>query len=350
MAIVSFVDYLAGKKKRSDVPGLIYADHGRPFQNKTPDLPQKADDLPTPYRDCLSEMYEKGLYFNITTKRRRIDVILTSRICPFSCKYCFSPGRAKYLPHSPERVVNEIKNLANAGIDAIEIMDDTFTVNRRRAETIADQIIAANLNLEFRVRSRVDQIDTQLLRKFKRMGVRAINYGMESGSQKTLDAMNKCATVEQNESACRWTKEVGIQCQTSWILGYPGETQKDRQDTLDFISRILPDTFTLHMLQPLPATAVYKEAKENGTLIGKWGVDDDIPYIRTKEVRDKKAFEILVAWEHRKLLLDPRFIVKTLMNLVKYPNPRLAEYGFNYLRGKIRRVEGASYQSISAKA
>src|SRR3990172_2438449 len=124
------------------------------------------------------------------------------------------------------------------GIDAIEIMDDTFTFNRRRADQILDRIIEKAWDLELRVHSRVDHIDMPLLRKLKRAGTRAISYGMESGSDPVLRLMRKKTTVAQNEEACRLTKKAGILCSTSWILGYPGETREMLEETFRFVARV----------------------------------------------------------------------------------------------------------------
>ena len=152
-------------------------------------------------------MYKNNMYYNITSTAKKVDVLMTSSDCPFNCYFCQNLTGHKFLTHSPERVVEELDNMVSRGIKAVEIMDDTFTFKRSRVEKIFDLIERRNYDLEFRIRSRVNLIDEDLLRRFKRIGGRAISYGMESGSDKILKSMNKGTTVKQNEEACRLTRK-----------------------------------------------------------------------------------------------------------------------------------------------
>ncbi|MFA6142001.1 MAG: radical SAM protein [Candidatus Omnitrophota bacterium] len=339
ISIIDFIDFMNGNRTIKDIPGLCYIDNGMFNKNQDPVLPETAEGLIAPSREPLKDMYTNHLYFNIMSSRKNMDALLTSRICPFSCKFCFSPGRSRLLAHTPGKVMQDISEMVNRGINAIEIMDDTFTVNRDRAEEIADRVIESKFELEFRLRSRVDQISPELLKKFKRMGVRSISYGMESGSQVMLDYMNKKTTIEQNESACFHTKKSGILCQTSWVFGYPGETKKTRNETLRFIEKISPDTFTFYPLLPLPGTQVYEEAKKNNTLIGAWDIDKKTPYIRTDEVTDLEQFELFISKEHHRLLMRPRYLFQVFFYLVKHPNLRLISLGLLFLFNKITDIE-----------
>lgn len=339
VSIIDFINFMNGDRTIKDIPGLCYINNGMFNKNQDPILPENTEELITPSREPLKEMYTNHLYFNIMSSRKNIDALLTCRICPFSCKFCFSPGRSRLLAHTPGKVMQDIREMVDRGINAIEIMDDTFTINRDRAEEIADRVIEGKFGLEFRLRSRVDQISPELLKKFKRMGVRSISYGMESGSQAMLDYMNKKTTIEQNESACFHTKKSGILCQTSWVFGYPGETKEMCNETFRFIEKTSPDTFTFYPLLPLPSTQVYEEAKKNNTLIGTWGIDKKNPYIRTDEVTDQEQFELLISKEHRRLLMRPKYLFQIFFYLLKHPNLRLLSLGLLFLVNKVTNIE-----------
>jgi len=271
------------------------------------------------------------------SRRHNTDVIMTSRNCPFSCRFCYNLVEHGYLSHSPERVLAEIGSLADRNIDTIEIMDDTFTIHRKRVERILDGIIKAGFDIDFRIRSRVNLIDDALLRRLKEAGLRAISFGMESGSNRVLELMDKKTTVPMNGNAARLTKKHRIICHTTWIAGFPGETWDDLEKTFAFIRTMLPTTFNITRLIPLPGTYVYNEAKRNGSLVGDWGVDKPQPHIRTEIVGDDpRPFGETVAARYRRLLLNPRYILQTIRYALFPPNIRLFRYGIDVVLGRLR--------------
>ncbi|MHA2183317.1 MAG: B12-binding domain-containing radical SAM protein, partial [Promethearchaeota archaeon] len=311
-SISQLIEYLTNQLNINSVLGLCYRKNASIIKNPESALPKNLDDIPLPNRDLLKEMYDNHLYFNIMNRRKNMDVLLTSRNCPFSCRFCFQHWGGTYYVHTPDRVLMEIQQMVERGVNAIEIMDDNFTLKRKRVDEILDRIIERGFDLEFRIRSRVDSIDRKLLRKLKKAGTRAINYGMESGSDFMLNLMNKKTTVVQNEKACRLTKKAGILCQTSWLFGFPGETRRMLEETFRFVHRILPNTFTFCVLNPLPETFVYYEAKKNGRLVGDWSVNNNRIYVNNEEFPDHEAYDLMINKAHRKILKSFRYIIQTI--------------------------------------
>ena len=74
----------------------------------------------------------------------------------------------KFRSRSPNNVVDEIETIIdNYGIHSIGFMDDTFMINKHRAQEIADEIKARDLDLSFVASSRVDMVDQNLLKNLK---------------------------------------------------------------------------------------------------------------------------------------------------------------------------------------
>jgi anaerobic magnesium-protoporphyrin IX monomethyl ester cyclase len=333
---VKLLDCFAGKMAAGDVPGLWYRQKSK-FAHNAPDvLPSNLDDIPIPNRSLIQGMYDRRYYYNILSRRKQMDVLMTSRNCPFKCKFCFNLGKHGYYPHSTERVLEEIVQMVNRGVDAIEILDDTFTVNRKRAEQILDKIIESGFDLEFRIRSRVNLVNEQFLRKFKRSGGRAVSYGMESGSDKVLNLMDKGTTVRQNEKACRITKKAGLICHSSWLAGFPGETPQDLQKTFALIRKILPTTFKVYPLIPIPGSHVYKDAKEKGTLVGDWDVEEPTPSVRNEAWSgDTESFFRMLGDSSRAIYLKPRYLLQTARHILFPPSTRMIKYGFFSMLGLV---------------
>ncbi len=86
--------------------------------------------------------------------------------------------------------------------------------------------------------ARADIIDTEHLKKLKKTGCFQIFYGLESGSQKMLDLMKKCITVEQNRRAVVATRDAGLHCVPQFVLGLPGEDRGTLSETLNFVKSV----------------------------------------------------------------------------------------------------------------
>jgi len=126
----------------------------------------------------------------------------------------------------------------------------------------------AGLRLDLKVRSHVNTVDEELLAELRAAGARTVVFGIESGSQKILDAMNKKATVERNAEAIRLTKKAALACYADMFIGFPGETLETMAETERFLAKTKPTAINMQVLVPFPGTAIYAESKANGTLVG----------------------------------------------------------------------------------
>ena len=111
----------------------------------------------------------------------------------------------------------------------------------------------------------------------KQANCQIVGFGIESNSQKILNAMKKGTTTEQNERAVKMAKEVGLAFGLFLIIGYPGETAETLKETLDFIRRAEPDDVYISFPTPYPQTELYEIVKENGwKLSTDWSRFDNI--------------------------------------------------------------------------
>ena len=338
-SIVRMLSWVGGKGNPEEIPGLWYRHNGTIRGSPVAQLPSNLDDILPPSRGLLQAEYDKGIYRNILSRRRRMDVLLTSRNCPYKCGFCYNLGGHKYYPHGIDRVLEEINEMVERGIDAIEIMDDTFTLSRKRADAILDGIIARRYDLELRIRSRVNLIDEPLIAKCKTAGVRAISYGMESGSDAMLHCMDKQTTVAQNEAACRITKRAGLLCHTTWVMGYPGETPETMEETYHFIKKIRPSTTNISLLAPFPDTRIYNQAKMEKTLVGDWATigkeaaglssNENIRrfiYIRLEAWPDYDSLKKAIDNISLRVLFDWRYLIEIGWYFLRHPNGRFFQY------------------------
>ncbi len=295
--------------------GLYYWSDGKIVLNQVGIAPQDLNMIPFPNRKLLWDNYKKGLYWRIGRKGVT-DLMITSRGCPFNCKFCFKIERG-YRFRSPENVVNELVYLASIGIKNVDFADDLFTLNKSRCIEICRLLRETGLKFDLKVRSRVDTIDDEMLAEMRKSGVRIVVYGFESGSQKVLNAMNKKTKVERNYEVVHMTKKAGLQCFADMFIGFPGETPETLAETEKFLLKARPTAVNMGILYPLPATQVYLEAKKNGSLIGDWSLDG-FPYVKLPWMED---FSTIVKYYNkiiRRYYLNPFVIFSFLRyNLFK---------------------------------
>jgi anaerobic magnesium-protoporphyrin IX monomethyl ester cyclase len=253
-------------KNLDKVAGITFRKNGRIVH--TPDRPfiENLDEMP----------YPAYKYFPLTKYRyfgKLILPIISSRGCPFQCTFCLAPRMAgkRFRARSPKSVVDELEWLRNTyKADAFTFHDETFTYDKKRVFEICEEIKGRNIGLPWDCSTRVDQVSRELLSAMRDANCQLVSFGVESGSQKILNAMKKGTTVERNEKAIRWAKEVGLSVSVSVIIGYPGETADTLKQTMDFIRRTKPDSVLISLATPYPGIELSDLMKDVG-----WEVCED---------------------------------------------------------------------------
>jgi len=241
-----------------EVAGITFRKNGKII--RTPNRPfiRNLDQLPFPAYKYLP----LGKYQLLG---KAYIPIITSRGCPSQCTFCLASRMLgkRFRTRSPKNVVDELEWLRDThGADVFAFYDDTFTFDRKRAREICGEMKNRNVDLPWDCRTRVDRVSKELLAEMRDANCQLIHFGVESGSQKMLDAVKKGTSVKQNEMAIRWAKEVGISVAISVIIGYPGETMDTIKQTLDFIQKTDPDYVYVCVAIPYPGTELYNLLKD----------------------------------------------------------------------------------------
>jgi len=214
----------------------------------------------------------------------RATTMITSRGCPYNCSFCTKiPQTEKFRFRSPSNIVEEIEFLIEEyGIDHIRFVDDIFTFQIKRIKNLCELLIAKELDVSWVCITRTDRITDELLKVMKLAGCKEVHLGIETGSQKMLNSMNKIVTVKENLDAIKKIREAGIIVKAYLIYGFPGETLQDIEATKSFILEAQPDKFTLSRFIPLPGSAIYNAINPHAKM--SWFYPDigDIEYLRFK--------------------------------------------------------------------
>lgn len=253
-------------KDFSEVKGIFYRNKNGEIKMTAPrPFIQNLDEIPFPARDLVD--YESYRWNGVLEAP-----MLTTRGCTFQCQYCSSSemmGR-RYRMRSVQNVIDEIKEVQEKyHVKDIEFIDDTFTLNMKRASEVMNAIISEKLDIRLSLSSRVNTINEELMQQLRKGGTENIYYGIESGSQRVLDLMKKGIKLEQAEAAVNLAKKYGVKVLGSFILGYPGETPDEMNQTIKFSIKLNTDYAQYSILTPFPGTPVYYELDKKGLIMTK---------------------------------------------------------------------------------
>jgi anaerobic magnesium-protoporphyrin IX monomethyl ester cyclase len=182
--------------------------------------------------------------------------VVTSRGCPYGCNWCAKPvfGR-RYAQRSPASVAEELRRLkADVAPDHIWFADDIFGLTARWIAEFAQEVRARDASIPFMIQCRADLVTPTVARNLALAGCEEVWMGVESGSQRILDAMDKGTTVDEVRQATRALRSSRIRACWFLQLGYPSEQWEDVIATRDLVREERPDDVGVSVAYPLPGT------------------------------------------------------------------------------------------------
>lgn len=227
--IAHLLEALTTHKPLSNVRGISYKEGNRTFSNPDQKRIEDLDEIPFP------------AYDKIAIRDYHVLGIITSRGCPFGCAFCqVSPLWGRHnTRRSIDNVMEEIVMLHQKyGIRRFGMFDDLFTLSRSRVLEFCDRLRKERLDIEWFCLSRVDVVDDELLETISSNGCTAIQFGIESGSDKILALINKGFRREVAENAVRESLKYIKAIEADFIWGFPFETMDDFYETVFFASRL----------------------------------------------------------------------------------------------------------------
>lgn len=205
---------------------------------------------------------------------KRFGFIQPDKGCVARCTFCHRFERG-YRVRPVDILREEIHYLKQRyNIGAIGFATENFGSNKKVTQEFVE--LLGQEKLYWRAGAvRVRTVDFEMLKFWKENGCTAVYFGIESGSQKMLDIMEKNATVEMNTNAIRWVHEAGLFTILQFVISMPGETDETIKETIEFVKSVTPylyldddeapsNLLSVNYAQALPGTPLYEYAREHG--------------------------------------------------------------------------------------
>lgn len=251
------------------IKGIAFKNEDKTIKTKPVELITVLDSIPLPDRESMF----------VVTKNNQIKFIiegrdvLTSRGCPYTCKFCSCHSvwnTKKARIRSNQNIIDELNYLYKT-FDQKNFMfwDDLFTINRAKIIELCNLIKSNNLDISWTCLARLNTIDTELLEIMKSAGCKEIAVGIESGNDRVLGYIGKKLTVNEMTEKIKLLEEVDVKWLAFYIVGFPTETIDEIKDTISLMKKLNPTHTRISYFSPFPGSKFYNEIKENPQLCKK---------------------------------------------------------------------------------
>lgn len=325
LAMVELIEALLGKRKITEVKGLAFRKNGKIVLTDERPKIEHLDSLPHPAWHLL----RKDLF---DPERYIMGVVVTSRGCPFNCIFCstssFHGHKVRY--HSISYVMEEIEIVSELfkrsarGMNFI-FGDDTFTLNRKRAEQICEEMKKRGIDASFWCETRIDLINTRMLELLREAGCEVLLFGIESVTPEVLRVVGKNINMEKAVEMANISQKLGIAVDVSFIVGLPYETMDSVRNIKKFVERIEPHHVFIGPLMVLPGSPIYFNPQLYGITVleESWGsiarkinntMFDEEPHHHLNAIRTNwmNELEIMTVTDELNKWYAKRFITKLI--------------------------------------
>ncbi len=273
--VLELVPALLEGRSLKDIAGLAYLEDGEVVRTEVRPMIDDLNRLPLPAWD----MFPMDVYLAnpVVGVGKDVDII-SSRGCPFPCRYCYRIFGRKYRTRSAEHVVSEVERLCHDyDVDFISFQDDCFVVDKKRVYAICDLLDEKGLSkrLRWSCTGRVTVCDLEMMKRMRASGCVSISYGIESGSETILKAMGKNASLEQAANAINNARAAGVRTPVSFMIGYPGETRDTVMETVAFCKKMNIPLGALMFTCPYPGTPLYEEVRHTEQFKSQFATEEE---------------------------------------------------------------------------
>jgi len=302
------------------IPGITHKIDGKVVSEPPTELIQNLDELPFPYRNADTvHLYKNQIYFD-DPEAVSYNLIAT-RGCPYRCIFC---GQSIIFPRkvrarSAENVFAEMRDAhERLGIRYFFFEDSTFVFTRKLVEKLCNLVIDSGLDFKWGAMGRLDLVNEEFYGLMRKAGCSFLHFGVESGNDEILVKIRKKFTVEQALKSVEIVRRIGIPFNTSFILGFPWDTEETIRQTIDLAKRMNSDYVSFSLATPYPGTEFHDMVTAQGWSVERWSEYEQSRYnnpIYVPPALTHSALCSLLQRAYREFYFRPRYMLKHLRTI-----------------------------------
>ncbi|MEM3101461.1 MAG: radical SAM protein [Candidatus Nitrosotenuis sp.] len=339
------VEAIAKGESLKTIKGIYYKENGRIIKNPERPFIKNLDELPElPY-----ELVNIDAYSSLKIEGRSLDFV-TSRGCSFRCSFCYNNyfNKSMWRSFSAKETVRRLKNFVRRyNVRTVYFQDDNFFNNLKRIREILIGIINEGLKIKWGTLGlRIDtaaRIDDELFQLMVDSGCINVDIGVESGSRRILDMIDKRITIEDVFKVNKRIAKYPFIIKYTFIIGFPTETKEERVSTIKTALALTKENkhaYTpIFVYTPYPGTPMYEFALKNGfeppKNLEEWGnfgyntwYYSFKSWLNNKQVRELKSIEFTSYFSNRNIKYKINRTIASLLFELYHP---IAKFRFkNY--------------------
>ncbi len=264
IALLDLINAITNKTSYHDIDGLAFIEDGEIIVNKQREF---ADLSQFPVIDW--SFVDPRKYFIRNVNCKRTLHVYSSKGCPGQCTYCYNPcfSKGTWRARPMEHVLCEIKYLVdNYKVDGIYFADDLISPNKEYIYNFCKNIRESNIDFLWGCNLRADSCTKEELQMLYDSGCRWIFFGIESGSQERQKLIKKRLNLEKTKETIDNCSEIGISTTTSFIVGYPDETEDELKETVKYLIDLKSDVKIAAIYGVIPKSELYDNLVKNNRI------------------------------------------------------------------------------------
>ncbi|HKI48108.1 MAG TPA: radical SAM protein, partial [Desulfobacteria bacterium] len=233
-----------GEDISSCIQGIAFLKGNRLVKTAPRDKPVDLSQLPYPAYHLL-----KMDQYRYEFMGKNFAILEGSRGCPYGCNFCYlGMYGPRYRQKPLSRLLDEVRHVTSRfRIQNIYFMDLEFGLNRKYLISFCKAMVNLNPGIRWCCQTRVTDVDGEVLAWMKRAGCRLIHFGVEAGSDRILNQTGKNITVKDCVRALELTRRAGIDTALFMNFGFPGETLREMNATVELAIRLNPTYVAFHL-------------------------------------------------------------------------------------------------------
>ncbi|MFH1874546.1 MAG: radical SAM protein [Pseudomonadota bacterium] len=246
---------LCGEIPLETVQGITYRLQDKIYKTEDAPLIENLDQLPLPAYHLYPVQGDTAVLLD------------AGRGCPYNCNFCSTCAfwKRRFRQKSAKRIADEMFILKHAfEVKSVDFTHDLFTLERDKVFELCRILKRKKLGLPWTCSTRLDTVDTRMLKAMKAAGCTHIFYGIESGSSRMQKIIGKNINLTKAKQNIQKTIIAGIKTTISFIIGFPQEKTEDLRQTIDLVINFLSlselvDNVQIHLLAVTNSTRLWDE-------------------------------------------------------------------------------------------